>query len=162
MNRRQSLAAIACLLAYPAVSLAAASNPEDSLLIDGKTGDDKPHEIPLDAIRRMPAASLTTRSPWYDGPTKFEGVLARDLIASVGARGEQLSITAFDGYAIDIPLSDLRNHDAILAYRIGGADLTIATKGPLFLIYPFDAEPALANEKFYSRCIWQIAKITIL
>jgi hypothetical protein len=28
-------------------------------------------------------------------------------------------------------------------------------------MYPFDLEPALYTEKYFSRCVWQVATITI-
>jgi len=39
--------------------------------------------------------------------------------------------------------------------------LTPEDKGPLVLIYPFDAEPGIANPTYFSRSVWQIARVTI-
>ena len=42
-----------------------------------------------------------------------------------------------------------------------GAYMTVRNKGPLFVIYPFDAVPALQTELYYSRAAWQVRSITI-
>ena len=42
-----------------------------------------------------------------------------------------------------------------------GKPLSVRDKGPLFLIYPFDKNPELYNEKYFSRSVWQIKKIEI-
>jgi len=134
---------------------------EDSIVIQGKIDGGKPRELKLAEIRSLPSTSLVTHTPWYDGAKTFEGVLARDLMKYVGAKGETLGIFALDGYSINVPMSDLLQIDAVMAYRIDNKDLTVETRGPLFLIYPFDGNPALASEAYYARCIWQISKIDV-
>jgi len=143
------------------VSPAMAQVGDEALTVRGKTGDGREHTLTLDEIRKMPRSSLSTHTPWYDGATTFEGVLARDLLKVVGVKGDTLTISALDDYSVDVPVSDLTKYDVIVAYRIDGKDLTVETKGPLFLIYPFDANPGIATEAYFSRCIWQIAKIEI-
>ena len=39
--------------------------------------------------------------------------------------------------------------------------MTVEEKGPLFLVYPYNSDPQLATKSYYSRSIWQIARITI-
>lgn len=154
---RLALTAALGLMGAPAMAQLA----DDAVTVSGKTADGKAHTLTLAEIRKMPSSALTAHTPWYDGATKFEGVMARDLLKAVGAKGDTLTITALDDYAVNVPVSDLAKYDVIMAYRIDGKDLTVETKGPLFLVYPFDENPGIATEAYFSRCIWQIAKIEI-
>ena len=35
-------------------------------------------------------------------------------------------------------------------------------KGPLWIMFPFDAKPELKSELIYSQSVWQLRKMTIL
>jgi hypothetical protein len=39
--------------------------------------------------------------------------------------------------------------------------MPVSDKGPLFIIYAFDASQELKSELFYSRSAWQVRRITI-
>jgi hypothetical protein len=39
--------------------------------------------------------------------------------------------------------------------------MTVRDKGPLFIIYPYDSNPDLKAQKYYSRSVWQIARIEV-
>ena len=109
----------------------------------------------------MGATKIVTHTPWHDGAVTFEGVSARALMKNVGAKGDHVAIAALDNYSVSVPLADFDDHGVVFAYKLNGKPMSVEDKGPLFLIYPFDAEPALANETYYSRSIWQIARITV-
>ena len=160
-RRRQIIVGMTATAAVVATSAFAEDVSEEIIVFEGKIDGGKRRELTLAEIKALPSASLVTRTPWYDGAKKFEGVLARELMKYVGAKGETLGIKAFDGYSINVPMSDLLQIDAIMAYRIDNKDLTIETRGLLFLIYPFDSNPSLASESYYARCIWQISKINV-
>ena len=42
-----------------------------------------------------------------------------------------------------------------------GEYMPIRDKGPLFIIYPYDGNPELKNQKYYSRSVWQVARIDV-
>ena len=162
LDRRQLLAgAAASVVAGLGAPALANEPPDDVILFEGKTREGAPLKIAMSEIRKLPRVSITTRTPWFDGETHFEGALARDVMAYVGAHGETLSIEALDGYSIKTPAADFRAFDPLFAYRADGKDLAVETKGPLMLVYPFDSHPEIANESYYARCIWQISKIDI-
>ena len=39
--------------------------------------------------------------------------------------------------------------------------MPVDDKGPLFIVYPYDSDPVLQTEKFYSRSAWQVAQIIV-
>jgi hypothetical protein len=134
------------------------------LTVDGaiaNTTDGKRAEFDLAALEALGVIVIETSTPWTDGVVRYEGVLARDLMKQVGASGTKVVATALNDYAAEIPLSDLTDHDVILALKANGQYLPIRDKGPIFIVYPLDSDPALLNNATYSRCVWQLARLTV-
>lgn len=113
-------------------------------------------------LEALPGREIRTRTPWTEGTTTFEGPLGMALLEAVGARGSRLAITAINDYSVEVPVSDLERHKVIFALRQNGELLKVRDKGPLFLVYPFDEDPALNSEVIQSRSIWQIRSIRVL
>jgi hypothetical protein len=105
--------------------------------------------------------SFVTATPWYKEPVKFEGVTLDRLMSAVGASGDRLVIIALNDYSAELPLADARKYKVILALKRDGEYLSVRDKGPLFIVYDFDSDPDLRNQKFYARSVWQIARIEV-
>ena len=112
-------------------------------------------------LERIGVTRIDTSTSWTDGVTKFEGVLARDLLKAVGATGENVSARALNDYAIDIPFSDFESYDVLFAFRMDGVDLTPRDKGPLWIVYPRDENPELRNQNVDAKWLWQLAKLDV-
>lgn len=128
----------------------------------GRTNADGKALFDLDMLHALPGREIRTRTPWTEGVTAFEGPLGTALLEAVGARGTRLVITAINDYSVEVPVDDLQRHKVILALRQNGELLRVRDKGPLFLVYPFDEDPALNSEVIQSRSIWQIRAIRVL
>ena len=94
-------------------------------------------------LEALPKTTIRTTTPWTEGERSFEGVLLRDLLQSLRAKGSSLTVAAIDDYRIDIPMEDFSSFDVLLAYAIDGAALPADDKGPLWIIYPFSSDPTL-------------------
>ena len=42
-----------------------------------------------------------------------------------------------------------------------GAYMPVRDKGPLFIVYPYDSDPALKHQVYYSRSAWQVARMVV-
>ena len=112
-------------------------------------------------LEKLPQHSFSTKTPWYGEPRKFTGPLLRDLLAAAGAEGKQLKAVALNDYKVDIPVEDTKSYDVVLARLMDDKPMAVRDKGPLFIIYPFDARPELRNTIYYSRCAWQLKAIEV-
>ena len=92
---------------------------------------------------------------------QFTGPLLRSVLEAAGAKGSTLTIKALNDYAAKIPMEDATTLDTILATRMDGQLMSVRDKGPLFLIYPFDLDSGLYNEKYFARSVWQIKEIEV-
>ncbi len=105
--------------------------------------------------------SFETRTPWYDGEDRFEGVAMSRLMEAVGASGDRVAAIAVDDYLTEIPISDFTRFDVMLALKRDGKYLTIRDNGPLFIVYPFDKYPELRSSTYTSWCAWQVTRLIV-
>jgi hypothetical protein len=112
-------------------------------------------------LQQLPRTLITTTTPWTDGVIGFEGVLLRDLMGALGAKGSKIHATAINDYTVTIPFEDFEKHNVIIAYKQDGQDMSVRKKGPLWIIYPWKDAPELKSELYHSRSIWQLNRITV-
>lgn len=112
-------------------------------------------------LEDMDMVSITTSTPWFDNPVTFEGVALKDLMTRVDASGDTVVAIALNDYRTTIPLADFYERGAILAIKRDGKYMPISDKGPLFIIYPYDSDPALQSQKYYGRSVWQLSRLII-
>jgi hypothetical protein len=160
------LLGVSCLVALAHAPLAwALDAPKDKvvLTITGKVG--APNKGPaavfdMPMLQKLPQRTFTTQTPWEPKPTTFTGPLLRDVLAAAQASGTTLEATALNDYKITFPLSDAKDFDVVIAVKMNGEDIPVRTKGPLFIVYPFDSKPELKAAKYYERSIWQLKSLT--
>ncbi len=114
-----------------------------------------------DMLEKLGLVEIETTTPWYQGPMKFEGVPMEKLMADVGAKGKRVVAYALNDYTTEIPMEDFSKHHAILALKRNGEYMPVRDKGPLFVVYPYDSDPELKSQIFYSRSAWQVARLVI-
>lgn len=112
----------------------------------------------LEKIGLRELSTRTTRSPNIH---HYRGVLMRDLLDFVEAKGAELRINALDGYCITVPMEDYYKFDILLAIERDQEVLTIRTRGPARIIYPISDRPELLDRKYGSRHIWQIESMIV-
>lgn len=112
-------------------------------------------------LQALPRASFTTRTIWTDGPVAFEGVRMKDLLAALGVTDGTLHAIALNDYAVDIPVSDATADGPVIAYAVDGHALPVRSRGPLWIVYPYDARADYRSEVVYSRSIWQLNRIDV-
>lgn len=136
---------------------------DDSTVVLRVTGNiaGGPVSFDLDSLRDLPEATLDTSTVVTDGTHRFTGFLMRDLLDRVGASGEHVTASALNDYAVDIPVSDFRDYDVIVAYAMDGTPLERADKGPLWIVYPRDDHAELQDIRFDYRWVWQLSGLEI-
>jgi hypothetical protein len=112
-------------------------------------------------IEKLPQRSFTTMTPWDKQPIKFVGPLLRDVLAAAKATGSTIKAAALNDYQTSIPLDDAQKFDVILAHKMNDQDIPVKTKGPLFIVYPYDTKPELRSSVYYERSAWQLKSMAI-
>lgn len=112
-------------------------------------------------LEALPGETLRTNTPWTKKVTEFHGPLARALLEFVGAHGEVVQAFALNDYAVEVPVGDMLNYRVILAMAIDGEQIGVRSRGPIWLMYPWDDNPELKNDRYYARSIWQLKEIIV-
>ena len=113
------------------------------------------------ALTALPQESFRTSTIWTFGEQLFKGVRLAKLIDCLGVDGGLLVLSAKNEYLIEIPVESLRPDGALIALERNGRPMSTRDKGPLWLVYPYDADPAFQTESIYAQSIWQLDRIEI-
>lgn len=151
------------------VSTAAAgslSKPEGKpiLIVSGKienTNNGSAAEFDRAMLEGIGLQTIETATPWYDARVRFEGVPLDKLMELVGAKGTKVTAVALNDYVTTIPLDDFKKFKVLLALKRNGDYMPVRDKGPLFIVYPYDSDPQLQSQTYYTRSAWQVAKLII-
>jgi hypothetical protein len=127
----------------------------------GQTNVGEAAQFDRSMLENMGLVKIETTTPWYKGPVTFEGVPMDKLMAEVGAKGQRVVAYALNDYTTEIPMEDFAKHHAILALKRNGEYMPVRDKGPLFVVYPYDSDPELKSQIFYSRSAWQVARLVV-
>lgn len=134
------------------------------LSVSGNIGNkNSAHGAEFDAamIDALPVSQIITATPWRKGVVTFAGPSLKSLLKLVAAHGQTLKMSALDKYEVAVPVTDAEQFNPILARKINGVPLHIRDQGPLFMVYPFDAQPALKTDVYYGRSIWHLTQIVV-
>ncbi|WP_293935596.1 molybdopterin-dependent oxidoreductase [Iodobacter sp.] len=151
------------LLFLPAAALEPASG-KIILTINGKVGEKNTATaavFDLAMLEKLPQQSFSTKTPWDALPIKFTGPLLRDVLRAAKASGQQIKAVALNDYKTEIPFDDVNQFNMLLAHKMNGQAIPARTKGPLFIVYPYDSKPELQTKPYYERSAWQVKTLSI-
>ena len=122
-----------------------------------------------DAVARFDLAMLqavgqgriATANPWSEGVRTYDGVPAAALMAYLGAEGSAVEAVALNDYTVTIPIADFTAYGVLFATHKDGKPMPVRDKGPIFVVYPFDAQPKLTDTMYYERSIWQLTRLKV-
>ncbi len=170
MNRHRagcrvaSLAVVLGLLAFLSASMftGEAARAETPILqITGAIAGDGPVSLSRSDLQAFERHTIETRTVVTDGVRRFEGPLMRDLLAHVGANGEEVVALALNDYEITIPITDFENYDVVAALEMDGERLSPRDRGPIWIVYPRDDHAALQDIRYDYRWVWQLKSLEV-
>lgn len=149
-------------LATPAWGKAPAASSRVILTVSGRiSAPGGEARFDRDTLEGLGTDGFDTKTPWYNGPVRFDGVRMSRLMQAVGASGSTVNAVALNDYSTEIPISDFEQFGVILALKRDGAYMPVRDKGPLFIVYPYDRSAELHSQLYYSRSAWQVAKLIV-
>ncbi|OUS04569.1 hypothetical protein A9Q96_15735 [Rhodobacterales bacterium 52_120_T64] len=121
---------------------------------------DKAAQFDVAALQAFQQASVNADFPKGGRVYLFEGPLLKDVLDSVGAEGEAVTIRALDGYAVDISLEDAYAAGAVVALKRDGIPFAIGDFGPTHVVFPRADRADLAdmNDDWW---VWSIYHINV-
>jgi len=163
--RRSALTSLmALMVAWPSAHALEPIKGKAILTMTGKVAEKNGAngaEFDLAMLEKLPQQTFSTKTPWDKNPIKFKGPLLRDVLAAAKASGTTLKAAALNDYQTTIPFDDAKNFDVIVAYQMNDQPIPVRTKGPLFIVYPFDTKAELRSNVYYERSAWQLKSILV-
>jgi hypothetical protein len=151
------------LAAALALAPAAALTASDTALVLARTGTAEMLELSIEDLAALPQVTVVTETEFTNGEVAFRGPLVREVLQHLGLDdADSLRFTAANDYYVDIPTSDFRKYNAILAIEQDGKRLSRRDKGPLWLMYPISDFAELRDPIYLGRLIWQVIRIEAL
>jgi hypothetical protein len=154
---------VVALFTLPALALEAPTS-KVILTISGKIGEQNAGNtavFDLAMLEKLPQQTFTSKTPWETLPIKFTGPLLRDVLAAAKASGKLIKAVAINDYKTDIPFADTKQFNMILAHKMNGQPIPTRSKGPLFIVYPYDSKPELQAKSYYDKSAWQVKSLAI-
>ena len=118
-------------------------------------------ELSLAEIKALPSAEFQTSTIWTEGKQSFRGVWLSELVEHLQIGGAELSFSALNEYWVEIPMPSIVHGGPLVAYEWNGIPMSPRDKGPLWVVFPYDADPKFQTETVYAQSIWQLDRIEV-
>lgn len=125
------------------------------------TTSDEAFEFDLAMLESLGVRTLRTTTNWTSGEVEFEGVLARDVLDAVGARGNEVLAKAANDYVVPLSLEELYRYPVMLALKMDGKYMEVKDKGPIWIVYPRDQFSELRTSLNNKKWVWQLRELRI-
>ncbi len=160
---RVPLLALASLIGGTLASVPDRAVAEPALTLSRGPENVEVLEFSLDELRALPQTTIETENEFSDGIVSYSGPLVRDVLEHLTLdQSEMLRFVAANDYFVEIPTSDFRKYNVILAMEADGERLSRRDKGPLWLMYPISDHEELRDPLYIHRLIWQVDRIESL
>lgn len=123
-------------------------------LVDGGS-----RELTLEDLRAMGATELTTSTPWTDQAQTYTGVSGDRFVDALEADGAEVVAKAVNDYHVVIPLEVLDSDEVLVAYAADGEPMSVRDKGPIWILFPFDADSRFLSDTYRTYSIWNLSHL---
>ncbi|MEM7438682.1 MAG: molybdopterin-dependent oxidoreductase [Pseudomonadota bacterium] len=121
---------------------------------------DKAMTFDAASLEKLPMVKVKADFPLGGDVHTYEGPLLADVLAAAGAKGEEITIQALDGYAMIVPLAEIIDQGAVLAMKRNGEAFSIGGFGPTQIVFP-RAERADLKDMPDDRWVWSVFHIKV-
>jgi hypothetical protein len=112
-------------------------------------------------LEALEKTAIETTTIWTDHLTTFSGVPLKTVLDVGSVDGRFVKMVALNDYAVTIPITDIDEDTPIIATRMNGDLMPIRTKGPFWIVFPYDSDPKYRTETHYARSIWQLNRLIV-
>lgn len=119
-------------------------------------GGSEPLRLTRAELEALPQAGFETTTIWTGGRTRFSGPRLADVLALARLGGQTVRAVAENDYSVRIPAEAVGPEVPIVAMQLNGKPFGRRELGPLWIVFPYDSDPAFQSEEVYSMSIWQL------
>lgn len=130
-------------------------------LLQVDTPDGPALRLDLAALDALPQISFSTGTLWTEGKTQFSGPSLLSVLQAAGIRSGRIQLWALNDYMAELDIANLRDGAPIIATRRDGKTFGVRDSGPLWVVYPYDADEDFRTEEIYAASVWQLQAIRL-
>lgn len=157
---RAGAALVAGLAGFPGAARATGPAGSSPVLLELVPPDgNEPLRLTRAELEALPQAGFETTTIWTGGRTRFSGPRLADVLALAQLGGKAVLAVAENDYSVRIPADAVGPDVPIVALRLNGEPFGRRELGPLWIVFPYDSDPAYQSEVVYSMSIWQLIRI---
>ena len=125
------------------------TNVDDTLVFDMAT------------LEKLGLVKYTVNDPWLQSEVAYTGILLADLLKYAGSPDSvtAVEVVALDGYAAEIPISEVQEWPVLLATQADGQHMTIENNGPTRVIFPYDSHSDITAARNMS--VWNVERLEV-
>jgi len=137
------------------------SASEKKLLTVSSTSESINATFTQQQLMQLPQHEIKTNLPWTEDSHTYSGPRLEDVLTSLEAKGEWLTLRALDYYSVSVNINKIKKFNPILALKKDDKLLTVRSKGPIWLILPVDSYPELNAALYNDYMVWHLVKIDV-
>lgn len=103
-------------------------------------------------LQSLPQVSITVDADKWPDSVELKGPKLDDVLSLAGATGKSISVTALDGYELEISTNEIAAHEWVLAISANDKPLAIGGRGPTWLVYGIEGRKASDEEE--AKWVW--------
>jgi len=128
-----------------------------------KSGDNEIVTLSLEDLDSLDQYSFQSTTQWTEGMIEFSGPALANVLAKleVPYADRPVRLVAANRYSVVLPAEVVATDTPILATRRNGCTFGVRDLGPLWVVFPYDADQIYRTEQIYSASIWQLVEIQI-
>ena len=154
---------LALFLAILSCSLATAGRaedqPGDEIVLTVRSLSGAVHTYRRSDLALMRRVTFRTTTIWTEGSHEFSGVPLSEVLKESGVVLGDVDLYAANDYVATMPLTEIEPDAPIVADLMDGAPMSLRDKGPLWVVYPYDADRRYQSETCFTRSVWQLVRI---
>lgn len=159
-TRRGLLVALGALCALPLSFARPAAAQGGEVLLEVVDAAGTVTEFDLAALDALEQSEITTSTNWTEGVLVFSGPPLAAVLAAAGMEMGPVDAVAANDYEVRLTFPPGDAAVPIVATRIGGEPIERREKGPLWVIFPYDSDPAYRTVDVFGQSIWHLQRLS--
>lgn len=115
----------------------------------------------LEALAALEQFEIEVAYPASAPEQVWRGPRLSAVLGAAGAPGDGATVTALDGYSVELSAALIAEHDPILAIIADGEGLTLGGLGPVTLIWP-ETYPGPDDDEGAANWVWSVFAVEAL
>jgi hypothetical protein len=132
---------------------------EAATLLEVEHADGEIVTFDLAQLDALPQVDVVTSTQWTEGVLTFSGPSLAAVLTAAELPMAPVDAVATNGYAVRLSFPPGDETVPIVATRIDGVPIDRRDKGPLWVVFPYDADDTYRTAEVFAQSIWHLERL---